>query len=68
MAPRNPAVAQTGTAADSVALDRGTLARTRLFGATSEALRSRSLGRLGMAALAFALLSGLMTHGCHLLE
>ena len=66
MAPRDPAVARTGTAAGTVGLDRGTLTTTRLFGATSEALRSRSLSRLGMAALAFALLSGLVTHGYHL--
>lgn len=65
MAPRDPAVARTGTAADTVGLARGTLT-TSLFGATSDALRSRSLGRLGMAALAFALLSGLVTHGYHL--
>jgi 4-amino-4-deoxy-L-arabinose transferase-like glycosyltransferase len=68
MAPRDPAVARTGTDAGTVELNRGTLTVTSLFGAASEALRSRSLGRLGMAALAFALLSGLVTHGYHLFD
>ena len=65
MAPRDPAVARTD-AAGAVGLDRGTLTTTHLLGAASEALRSRSLGRLGMVALTFALLSGLVTHGYHL--
>jgi 4-amino-4-deoxy-L-arabinose transferase-like glycosyltransferase len=70
MAPRDTAVARTGTGADAVALDHAKLTMTGPFGATAEALRSRSrsLGRLGIAALAFALLSGLVTHGYHLFE
>jgi 4-amino-4-deoxy-L-arabinose transferase-like glycosyltransferase len=64
MAPRDPAAARTGT----VALHHATRTMTGLFDATSGALRSRSLGRLGMAALAFALLSGLVTHGYHLFD
>jgi 4-amino-4-deoxy-L-arabinose transferase-like glycosyltransferase len=67
MASRDPVVARTGTTADVVGLDRGTLTAS-LFGAASGALRSRSLSRLGMAALAFALLSGLVTHGYHLFD
>lgn len=67
MAPHDPAVARAGTATGTIGLDRGTLA-TSLLGAPSGALRSRSLGRLGMAALAFALVCGLVTHGYHLFQ
>jgi 4-amino-4-deoxy-L-arabinose transferase-like glycosyltransferase len=65
MASHDPAVARTGTAAGTVGLDRATLT-TSPVGTTSAVLRSRSLGRLGMAVLTFALLSGLVTHGYHL--
>lgn len=67
MAPRDPAVARAGTAAGAAGLDRGTLT-TSLLGAAPGALRSRTLGRLGLAALTFALLCGLVTHGYHLFE
>ncbi len=67
MTPRDPVVVRPGAAAGTVtALRRGTPARARLLDAASAA--QRSLGRWGLAALAFALVSGLLTHGYHLFE
>ena len=64
MTPRDPAIVRPGAAAATVtALRRGT-PTTRLFGAASAA--QRSLGRWGVLALAFALVTGLLTHGYHL--
>ena len=65
MTPRDPAIPRPGAEAGTVtALRRGTPATTRLLDAASAA--QRSLGRWGLAALAFALVSGLVTHGYHL--
>jgi 4-amino-4-deoxy-L-arabinose transferase-like glycosyltransferase len=67
MTPRDPAILRPGAAAGTVtALRRGTPATARLLDAASAA--RRSLGRWGLAALAFALVSGLVTHGYHLFE
>jgi 4-amino-4-deoxy-L-arabinose transferase-like glycosyltransferase len=67
MTPRDPVVVRPGAAAGTVtALRRGTPARARLLDAASAA--QRSLGRWGLAALALALVSGLLTHGYHLFE
>lgn len=64
MTPRDPAIVWPGAAAATVtALRRGT-PTTRLLGAASAA--QRSLGRWGVLALAFALVTGLLTHGYHL--
>ena len=64
MTPRDPAIVRPGAAAATVtALRRGT-PTTRLLGAASAA--QRSLGRWGVVALAFALVTGLLTHGYHL--
>jgi len=65
MTPRDPAIVRPGAAAGTVtALRRGTPPTARLLDAASAA--QRSLGRWGLAALAFALVSGLATHGYHL--
>jgi Dolichyl-phosphate-mannose-protein mannosyltransferase len=62
---RDPPAARTGATAEAGA-ERGTRTTTGPFGAASAALRSQPLSRLGVVALAFALLSGLLTHGYHL--
>ena len=65
MTPRDPAIARRGAAAGTVTpLGRATPAASRLLGAASAA--QRSLGRWGILALAFALVTGLLTHGYHL--
>ena len=67
MTPRDPAIGRPGAVAATVTtLRRGTPAATRLLGAASAA--QRSLGRWGVVALAFALVSALVTHGYHLFE
>jgi 4-amino-4-deoxy-L-arabinose transferase-like glycosyltransferase len=67
MTPRDPAIGRPGAAAATVIpLRRGTPATTRLLGAASAA--QRSLGPLGIAALALALVTGLVTHGFHLFQ
>ena len=67
MTPRDPALVRPGADAGTVVrLGRGRPATTRLLDAASAA--QRSLGRWGIAALTFALVSGLVTHGYHLLE
>jgi 4-amino-4-deoxy-L-arabinose transferase-like glycosyltransferase len=64
---RDPAAARTGAPA-AAGPERGMLTSASPFGVTSAALRSQPLGRLGIVALAFALLSGLVTHGYHLFD
>jgi 4-amino-4-deoxy-L-arabinose transferase-like glycosyltransferase len=67
MTPRDPAIVRPGAAPSTVtALRRGTPATAKLADAASAA--QRSLGRRGIAALVFALLSGLITLGYHLFE
>lgn len=68
MAPRDSVTATAGTPEDTVGLDRRTQVMTSPSGATSGVLPVRSLGRLGMVALALALLSGAVTHSYHLFE
>jgi 4-amino-4-deoxy-L-arabinose transferase-like glycosyltransferase len=69
MAPRDPAIAQTGTAAGALRVGRGTPTTASLSSpVATAAMWSRPLGRLGAVALAFALLSGLVTHGYHLFD
>jgi 4-amino-4-deoxy-L-arabinose transferase-like glycosyltransferase len=69
--PRNPASGPT-RAWDSTTVRGGlTLAKDRLAavpGVAAAPGSSRSLGRLGVAALAFAIVSGLVTHGYHLFQ
>jgi Dolichyl-phosphate-mannose-protein mannosyltransferase len=67
MTPRDPAIGRPGAAEATVTpLRRETPATARLAGAVSAA--QRSLGLLGLAALALALVSGLVTHGFHLFQ